>query len=51
MYNLIDCVNIEKNLMEFIISMISLEYVFNSLLLVEKLWKVEIKFLNCVLVL
>lgn len=51
MYNLIDCVNIKKNLMEFIISMISLEYVFNSLLLVEKLWKVEIKFLNCVLVL
>lgn len=51
MYNLIDCVNIKKILMEFIISMISLEYVFNSLLLVEKLWKVEIKFLNCVLVL
>lgn len=51
MYNWIDIVNIKKNLMEFIISMISLEYVFNSLLLVEKLWKVEIKFLNCVLVL
>lgn len=52
MYNWIDIVNIKKILMEFIIiSMISLEYVFNSLLLVEKLWKVEIKFLNCVLVL
>lgn len=51
MHNSTDIVNIKKNPMESIISMISLEHVPNSLLLVEKPWKVEIKFLNCVLAL